>query len=271
MRCEKSVLQQSGNMRVLVSPQNAAEALVCLSAGVEIVDVKKPDEGSLGANFPWVIDEIKNHVKGRALLSATLGDVPFKPGTISQAALGAVVAGADYVKVGLFGISNAKQTYELMAAVNRAAKMARQDVTVVACAYADADRVGAISPIAAIDPVKEAGCDGIMIDTAVKDGKNLFAFQDNEALQNFVQTARRLGLLTALAGSITKEHLGLLSIIRPDIIGVRGAVCESRDRVRGRMTKELIEDFLSTTRDLTSGFTSVAQVSLSGRRPRQAA
>lgn len=232
-------------MKVLVSPQNTAEALVCISAGVEIVDVKNPDEGSLGANFPWVIREIKAQVGSRALLSATVGDVPFKPGTISQAALGAVTAGADYVKVGLYGITNATETYALMAAVKRAAEMAQRRVTVVACAYADASRIGAIGPLEAISPVKEAGCDGIMIDTAIKDGKSLFAHQDVEALKKFVDTARALGLLTALAGSITKEHLGQLATIRPDIIGVRGAVCESRDRVRGRMTKELIEDFLS--------------------------
>lgn len=237
-------------MKVLVSPQNVAEALVCLSAGVEIVDVKNPDEGSLGANFPWVIREIKTHVSGRALLSATVGDVPFKPGTISQAALGATTAGADYVKVGLYGISNAREAYAMMAAVRRAAEMTERKVTVVACAYADASRIGAISPLEAITPVKEAGCDGIMIDTAIKDGKSLFAHQDTDALKTFVESARALGLLTALAGSITKEHLGRLAMIHPDIIGVRGAVCESRDRVRGRMTKELIEEFLASVRGL---------------------
>lgn len=46
-------------MKVLISPQNLPEALVCLTAGVEIVDVKTPEEGSLGANFPWVISEMR--------------------------------------------------------------------------------------------------------------------------------------------------------------------------------------------------------------------
>jgi uncharacterized protein (UPF0264 family) len=239
-------------MKVLVSPQNVAEALICLSAGAEIVDVKNPEEGSLGANFPWVISEIKSHTQDRALLSATLGDVPFKPGTISQAALGAVIAGADYIKVGLYGITNASQTFTLMAAVKRAADMAQRNVTVVACAYADAAQIGAISPLDAIAPAKEAGCDGIMIDTAIKDGKNLFVHQNIEALKKFVDSARSVGLLTALAGSITKDHLAQLKQIGPDIIGVRGAICESRDRVRGKMTKELIEDFLLAVKNKTS-------------------
>jgi (5-formylfuran-3-yl)methyl phosphate synthase len=250
-------------MKVLVSPQNVAEALICLSAGVEIVDVKNPEEGSLGANFPWVIEEIKSHTKGRALLSATLGDVPFKPGTISQAALGAVIAGADYIKVGLYGISTTQETYAMMKAVKRAADMAKRNITVVACSYADAAKIGAISPQEAIIPVKEAGCDGIMIDTAVKDGRDLFASQDVDALKLFVNTAREHGLLSALAGSIRKENLRQLAIINPDIIGVRGAVCESRDRVRGKMTKELIEDFLSGVKLFSaSSSVNVAEASL---------
>jgi len=232
-------------MKVLISPQSIEEAQVCLSAGVEIVDVKNPDEGSLGANFPWVIREIKDRVQGRALLSATVGDVPFKPGTVSQAALGAITAGADYVKVGLYGITDRQQTYAVMSAVKRAAAMVSREVTVVACAYADAARIGAIDALSAIQPVKDAGCDGIMIDTAIKDGKSLFSHLDLTTLKRFVLEARERKLLTALAGSITKEHLDALQAIGPDIIGVRGAVCESRDRVRGRMTKELIQDFLS--------------------------
>jgi uncharacterized protein (UPF0264 family) len=233
------------SMKVLVSVQNVDEARVCLSAGAEIVDVKNPDEGSLGANFPWVIRDIKSLVKGRALLSATVGDAPFKPGTMSQAALGAVVAGADYVKVGLYGIANPREAQALMSAVRRAADMAPRKVIVVACAYADAARIGAVKPLDAIEPVNEAGCDGVMIDTAIKDGKSLFDHLDVETLEQFVARSSSRGLLTALAGSITKAHLEALAEIGPDIVGVRGAVCEGRDRARGRMTRELVRDFIA--------------------------
>ena len=44
-------------MQLLVSPSSTEEAKRSLSA--DIIDVKKPSEGSLGANFPWVIREIK--------------------------------------------------------------------------------------------------------------------------------------------------------------------------------------------------------------------
>jgi uncharacterized protein (UPF0264 family) len=40
-------------MQLLVSPSTIDEAK--RSAAADIIDVKKPSEGSLGANFPWVI------------------------------------------------------------------------------------------------------------------------------------------------------------------------------------------------------------------------
>ena len=47
-------------MQLLVSPSTIEEAKHSVAA--DIIDVKKPSEGSLGANFPWVIREIKTLV-----------------------------------------------------------------------------------------------------------------------------------------------------------------------------------------------------------------
>lgn len=87
-------------MLLLISPDSVEEAIDCAKAAeyLDIVDVKKPDEGSLGANFPWVIREIRDAVPADKPVSATVGDVPYKPGTVAQAALGAVVSGATYIK-----------------------------------------------------------------------------------------------------------------------------------------------------------------------------
>lgn len=46
-------------MLLLISPINREEALESIEGGADIVDVKNPKEGSLGANFPWVIKEIR--------------------------------------------------------------------------------------------------------------------------------------------------------------------------------------------------------------------
>ena len=85
-------------MLLLISPINHEEALESIKGGADIVDVKNPKEGSLGANFPWVIRDIREITPEDKLVSATLGDVPYKPGTVSLAAMGAHVSGADYME-----------------------------------------------------------------------------------------------------------------------------------------------------------------------------
>ncbi len=140
-------------MLLLISPDGVEEALDCAKAAdhLDIVDVKKPDEGSLGANFPWVIREIRDAVPADKPVSATVGDVPYKPGTVAQAALGAVVSGATYIKVGLYGCTTPEQGVEVMRAVVRAVKDHRPDALVVASGYADAHRVGCVNPLALPD------------------------------------------------------------------------------------------------------------------------
>ena len=68
-------------MKLLVSPVNKEEAIIASKGGADIVDVKNPKEGSLGANFPWIIKEIKEAVNGKQPISATIGDFNYKPGT----------------------------------------------------------------------------------------------------------------------------------------------------------------------------------------------
>ena len=63
-------------MQLLVSPSNIDEAKRSVAA--DIIDVKKPSEGSLGANFPWVIKEIKSLLAKP--VSAAIGDFAYKPG-----------------------------------------------------------------------------------------------------------------------------------------------------------------------------------------------
>ena len=82
-------------MKLLISPKNAEEAKEAVTGGADIVDVKNPLEGSLGANFPWIIREIKEIIPEGVEISATIGDFPPLPGTASLAALGMCTLGVD--------------------------------------------------------------------------------------------------------------------------------------------------------------------------------
>ncbi|MEU0134528.1 (5-formylfuran-3-yl)methyl phosphate synthase [Streptomyces sp. NPDC006296] len=232
-------------MLLLISPDGVEEALDCAKAAehLDIVDVKKPDEGSLGANYPWVIRDIRAAVPADKPVSATVGDVPYKPGTVAQAALGAAVSGATYIKVGLYGCTTPEQAVEVMRGVVRAVKDHRPDAFVVASGYADAHRIGSVNPLALPDIARLSGSDAAMLDTAVKDGTRLFDHVPPEVCAEFVRLAHEADLLAALAGSIRAEDLATLTRIGTDIVGVRGAVCERGDRTTGRIQPHLVAAF----------------------------
>src|SRR4030067_3552720 len=225
-------------MKILVSPINVEEANIGKLGGADIIDVKNPKEGSLGANFPWMIKSVKN-AAGTTQVSATIGDFNYKPGTASLAALGAAVAGADYIKVGLYDIQTREQALEMLTKIVRSVKDYDKNKTVVASGYSDYKRINSISPFELPAICKTAGVGIVMMDTGIKDGRSTFEFLNNEELKEFVTSARDHGLQSALAGTIKFEDIPSLKIISPDIIGVRGCVCGG-DR-NSSIRKELVE------------------------------
>lgn len=225
-------------MKLLVSPINVEEAKVCRLGGADIIDVKNPKEGSLGANFPWMISAVKK-VAGNTPVSATIGDFNYKPGTASLAALGAAVSGAEYVKVGLYDIHTREQALDMLTNIVRSVKDFDADKKVVASGYSDFKRINSISIFELPSIGAEAGVDVVMMDTGIKDGRSTFEFLNEKELTDFVNIARDQGLETAIAGTIKFEDVPALKRISPDIIGVRGCVCGG-DR-NAAIKKELVE------------------------------
>lgn len=211
-------------MKLLVSPINVEEANICRLGGADIIDVKNPKEGSLGANFPWVIRAVKE-AAGDVPVSATIGDFNYKPGTASLAALGAAVAGAEYIKVGLYDIRTKEQALDMLTNIVHSVRDFDRNRKVVASGYSDYRRINSISPFELPKIGAQAGVDVVMMDTGVKDGRSTFEFLSEKELTGFVENAGNFGLLTALAGTIKFEDIPALKRISPDIIGVRGCVC----------------------------------------------
>lgn len=235
-------------MRVLISPKNESEAQEAVNGGADIIDVKNPVEGSLGANFPWVIRSIRTLVPPSTEVSATVGDFPHLPGSASLAALGAACSGADYVKVGLRGSHTVADATFLMQHVTRAVKDYDQRKKVVVAAYADCKRAHTIDPLLLPEVAEHADCDVIMVDTFVKDGTSLFDFMDAAACTAFVDEGHALNLDVALAGSIKLQHIPVLKLLGADIIGIRGAVCSSGDRVAGTIQAANVRGLIAVVR-----------------------
>lgn len=218
-------------MKILVSIVSAEEAQLVKGLKPDILDIKNPSEGSLGAQFPWVLRETIGLMEGTGTLcSATLGDLPFKPGTASLAAYGAALCGVGYIKAGLHDIRNYAQGMSMMTAIAKSVRMVSPDIYIVASGYADYRRFGGLDFRTLVKVAHDSGCGVVMVDTAIKDGKTLFDAMSLEEIATFIRLGHEANLKVALAGSIRIEHLQTLAALEPDIVGIRGAVCSTRDR-----------------------------------------
>jgi uncharacterized protein (UPF0264 family) len=210
-------------VRLLVSVIEPEEVPAALEGGADIVDVKNPREGSLGAPQPTIVERVRARVRPPQLVSVALGDAPHLPGTLALAARGAAACGADLVKVGLAAYSPREGAATQLRSVREAVPQA---VKVVAVAYADAHRIGGLLPHHLLEAARGGGVDGVMLDTAQKDSATLWDFVQESWLRDWIAKARSRGLLCALAGSLRLADLPRLVALSPDVVGFRGAVTD---------------------------------------------
>jgi (5-formylfuran-3-yl)methyl phosphate synthase len=227
---------------------NEKDAEESIAGGADIIDVKNPKEGALGANFPWVIKRIKEITPNKLEVSCTLGEVGNLPGSVSLAALGAASLGVDYIKVGLFGIQTPEEAIFLLQNVSRAAKECNPNIKIAVAGYADGERIGEINPLLIPEIANKAKVDIAMLDTSVKNGKNLFDYLTIKQLKKFVNSAHGYGLKTALAGSLRKQDLPVVYGLGADVAGLRGAACTNSNRVTGQITRKLVSELVETIR-----------------------
>jgi uncharacterized protein (UPF0264 family) len=222
-------------MRLLVSVVSAEEAIRALAGGADIIDVKDPLEGALGAPSPDVLSEVVQAVGTAAPVSVALGDLPNLPHTAALAARGAALSGADYVKVGLRGVCELDGAVKLVSAV---AEAVGRQTAVIAGAYADADALDppALAPKWLPELAQRTGIAGALVDTFVKDGRGLHGWLSESQLAELTARMQRAGASFAVAGQL---RLGELRRVTADIVGVRSAVCCGGDR-RAELDADLV-------------------------------
>jgi len=214
---------------LLASVANLDELDVALACGVDIVDLKNPSEGALGAWPPELLHTAVARWRAAGAttgLSATVGDLPLDPARMAEAAERTAAAGVPLVKIGFalphpsdsdrHGAGPAAGLALCLAALQPVAREAR----LIAVLFADqAPDLGLVPTFA------EAGFAGVMLDTADKGAGSLRRHLDDADLARFVALARRHHLLTGLAGSLRLDDIPPLAALRPDYLGFRGALC----------------------------------------------
>jgi dihydroneopterin aldolase len=236
----------------MASVRNVEEARLALAGGADLIDLKEPSAGSLGAVSLEQARLIVEAARGLAVTSATIGDVPLDPSRIVPAVLGAAESGADVVKVGLF-------PGDLDACLPAFAKLSEQ---IALAAIVFADKTPFAEAVALPERLARAGFRAIILDTAGKEHGRLLdhwplhdpqkgmpvfgkgscpdrnlerdaSTENHRALTDlaaFLAKIRALNLIAGLAGSLRADDIAHLLPLAPDMLGFRGALCEGSRR-----------------------------------------
>lgn len=227
--------------RLLVSVRDAREARIALSAGVDLVDIKEPSRGSLGAADVSVVREVVCTVDGAVPLSMALGELTqWEPSIAAD-----IPAGIQYVKLGLAGCAGlARWPFRWQQALGAI----RSGIVRVAVVYADWHTAGSPEPRETLRLATELGCGALLVDTFDKASGGLFRWWPWEELEEFVGCVKHHGLLAVVAGSVTLADLPRLLAIAPDYVAVRGAACRGgrAGRLDTRRTGRLVRALAGT-------------------------
>ena len=203
--------------RMLASVANAAEAGVVLQLGADIIDLKDARRGALGAVSLDIARQAIAAVAGRSETSAALGDPPYDEETLLADARALAAMGVDYVKLAV----DAPTLDRLGESLSGLAR----DVALVGMMFADEK-----PDFALLAELAELGFKGAMLDTRDKTRGRLIAHLEVVQLNQFCSQCRALNLMSGLAGSLEAPDVPRLLLVRPDVLGFRGALCHAHDR-----------------------------------------
>ena len=204
---------------MLASVRSLDEALIALEGGADLIDLKEPSRGALGALDHAAVRICVQAIGGRRPVSATIGDLPsMDPQLMTDAVERMAVTGVDFIKIGFF---SHPRSFDCAAALSKLSGRAR----LVAVLFADEPY-----DLAQVDELARNGFSGAMLDTAHKTGKTLRDWRTGNELEEFVARGRSRRLLTGLAGSLRQDDVPPLLAIGPDYLGFRGALCRNGER-----------------------------------------
>lgn len=210
---------------LLVSVRDPDEARAALAGGATLLDVKEPANGPLGRAEPQTWDAIRAVAPPGIPVSVALGELAEYSSHADQAPP-PDFAGIVYRKLGLAG-SGPRWREDW----SRLRDRLGTGPAWIAVAYVDWREIPATlptpSPREVLEEAVEAGCAGILVDTW---NKRADAPRVDLSWRDFVDRARDLGLIVAIAGGLDLRAIRQLRPLLPDYFAVRGAACANGER-----------------------------------------
>jgi len=210
--------------KILISVTSIEEAQVALANGADMIDLKDPAYGALGALPLDRVAEVVRFVKaqtvyGDKVTSATIGDLPLCPDLITEQVGRLLATQVDIVKIGLF-TEPGLQFEDYERCLNGLKSLTAKDVKLIAVLFAEHSY-----PDGLLTLIKNAGFYGVMIDTATKNGATFLDYHSIDFIKTMAKTLQDYGLMFGLAGSLKLQHVVTIKEINPNYVGFRGGVC----------------------------------------------
>lgn len=213
---------------LLASVRNLTEARLALAANADIIDLKEPSAGSLGALDTATIEQVVKAIASRSPVSATIGDFPMEPDVIFNKVFSTARTGVDYIKIGLFQDVNTENVVTKLTPISARYKL-------IAVLFADR-----LIDSSYLKKLKKAGFIGVMLDTFDKEKGSLTRIMPISVISNFVNGVKNQNMLCGLAGSLSVADISDLLPLQPDYLGFRGALCDHHQRT-GQLNGQAIQ------------------------------
>ncbi len=204
--------------QLLVSVRNGQEARLALAGGADLIDVKEPVRGSLGAADPAVWEDVLSAVAGAVPTSVALGEV----GEACAAASLSILSRFQFAK---WGLADCLRHADWLPRWAERFCWLPPGVTPVAVIYADWQRAGSPPPEQIIEAAAGLRCGVVLFDTFDKQHGGLLDYLSCPELGSLANHVRRAGLRVVFAGGLSEATIPQVLSLQPDYVAVRGAAC----------------------------------------------
>ena len=236
-------------IRMLASVRDLDEARHAAQAGADLIDLKEPGAGALGAvsapRIAQVVQSLRAEYPGLPI-SAAVGDLrPGDHASLEYRASQVGRCGVDYVKAGIPADS---ASFDL--ALRSLTTMRGLQWNMVPVLLVDNGL-----DLRIVEQACELRFAGVMVDTASKRRGDLFQCVPLAVLDRMVQIARAHHVMAGLAGALLGKHVPLIRALGPDIAGFRTALCDGSrtGRLNAARVRDLRAQLLGSARAANDG------------------
>ena len=198
----------------------------------DIIDLKDPLNGSIGA---WDLQDIKKVIckfKNKIQISATLGDIFINDKFLIKLKKFDKL-NLDYIKFGLLS-NNIKNLFDKIKFLEE-----RKFKTKLVCVvFVDiCDHLKLVYK--RLELFNKCGIKYIMLDTYDKNNGDLLSFCNFCNLNKFITKCKKFDIKIGLAGSLKETQIPLMMKLKPNILGFRSAICKFNKRMSKVDTRKL--------------------------------